>query len=308
MKTLRSPSSFARLGLLAGALALSLGVQAEKLQSTGGKGNTNYLNNFDSGDTFSPGWTGATEMKVSTDGGATYGSPFWAYCIDPKTSTSFSTTTYTADTLHNFLTIDQSNGLTGYEQEFGNGGGSGDNGAYVSLDYKLQNASAVETKLTSLFSHAYEDSLTSNIKAAAFGYVVWEIMGDAEVGGTYAARGDRDDGSPSTAAGTNGSALRSIGAVNNGYDGLDTQIDAYLKALNTNTWTSVNSVDLSAATNYVYTVYFDLDPHKSQNFIRVTEGSSDGPSVPEPGSLALAGLAMAAVVGRRRIRGTTGTR
>lgn len=291
-KTLRQAARIGCGAIAAWAMAMG-SAQAISLSSAGNSlGTNNYLNNFNGGTAFSNAWTGANQLKA--DGGTA----FWAYCIDPKTTVNFGVT-YTAASLNSFLNTPLGGGLTGYQQEFGSTGVDGDNGAYAGLAYKMQNVAAVENKLMSLFSHAYQDSLSSATKAAAFGYVVWEIIGDAHSDGTYAAYDRANDGSSST-----GNALRSIGNTNNGYDTLDAQIEAYLYALNTNTWSMVNGANLTTAKDYIYTVYFDQDPHKSQNFITVkdapTGGGGNSGNVPEPTSLALVGVALAGVWGSRR--------
>jgi hypothetical protein len=67
-----------------------------------------------------------------------------------------------------------------------------------------------------------------------------------------------------------------------------TQTDAYLSALSTNAWSSVNGVNLNHATSYLYTVYYTAVQGASQSFLRVTQNTG----VPEPGSLALTSVAL----------------
>lgn len=257
------------------------GAQTLELYQQSSKGNTNYINNLNNGTTYGASWTGAQNISLAADGS----NAFWAYCIDPMTTTKWASGTtnlnvYTSASLNSFLnTVLPASGKTGYQEEMSSGG-------YTGLAYGIQTASLVENSLVSLFSHAYADSLTSNTKAAAFGYAVWEIIGQSAYSRTAGAL---------RSAGSDGTSY----AVGSGSrDTLEVQIDAYLTALTSNSWGSVNGTNLTAATNYLYTVYFDPNPHNAQNFLSVTNAPPVG--VPEPGSLALAGLALVGAYGSRR--------
>lgn len=251
---------------IAAALVLfqgAAGAQTITLTNPGpDKGTWNYVSY--NGGSYSQSWSGADWVSDGT-------STFWAYCIDPKTGTKWGqANTYASASLYSFLNT-PAPVTTGYQQQM-----AGYTGAYT-----IQNAAVVESSLISLFSHAYNDSLTTNTKAAAFGYAVWEIMGESSYART-------------------GGALKSRGSTSGADgDGLETQINAYLSALTNNSWANVNGANLSAATSYVYTVYYDPNPHTAQNFIKVTT-----PAVPEPATLALVGAALLGMtsVSRRRAR------
>lgn len=235
-------------------------------------GANNYVNDFNGGSTYAVKWNGRDTLNDGT-------TSFQAYCIDPKTGYQWGQSVYTTASLSSFLTTPLANGQTGYQQEFASSG-------YAGLSYTAQAVATVQSNLVSLFSHAYNDVQANQVKAQAFAYVVWEIMGDTV----------------SATSRTSG-ALRSAGldSTMNG-DALEVQIDAYLAALSSNSWASVNGANLSTTTNYTYTVYYDPTPHTAQNFLTVTpaSGTPTGGTVPVPGSLALAGLGLIGLAGTQR--------
>jgi hypothetical protein len=263
MKSLKFATVLGAALLLAGtAGAQTLTQQTSSLRT----GTTNYtVNNAASYTNYD---TGA--MRLS-DGS----SSFWAYCIDPLTSVTFPNA-YTSQSLSSFL-----NGSTtsNYANQIARAG-------YAGLG--LSNSSTAQTKvlnnLTELFSYAYNDSISSAVKSAAFGMAVWEIIMQDW---TPVAAGD---GFSRTAGRVRSNG--STSAVDN--DAREVQMSTYLNALSNNTWASIG---LGTATNWVYTVYYDGTNPTNQSFIRVTPGT-----VSLPGTLALTGLALAAlaVVRRRR--------
>jgi len=241
-------------------------------------GGWGYVNDFNGGSSYSQDWTGRDTLNDGTKS-------FQGYCIDPKTGYQWGQSVYTTASLANFLGTPLSGGLTGYQQQF-----AATQYADWNLAYTAQtNTAAVLSNLTNLFSHAYADSMTSDLKAEAFGYVVWEIMGDTVAANSRTTGALRSSGSDATSYAV-GSASR---------DTLEVQIDAYFAALSSASWSNVNGANLSTATNYTYTVYYDPAPHAAQNFLTVTP-STGGGSVPVPGSLALAGLGLMGVAGAQR--------
>ena len=159
--------------------------------------------------------------------------------------------------------------------------------------YGLSNSSTIQTRvladLKELYSWAYNDSQSSAAKSAAFGMAVWEIMmqdGGSSATTTYAA---------------NAGQIRSYGSsTSTTTDTVDTATNAYLSALNSNNWTSLLGTSATQA-SWTYTVYYDTSSPFNQNFLTVTAGPGGNTNpVPEPGSLALVGLALAGVYAARR--------
>jgi hypothetical protein len=202
---------------------------------------------------------------------------FWVYCMDPLNSYA-SPDTYDKTSLSNFV----SGG--GYATLFAAGAAVKDQAGNITkaasgyqaanvvgqYDDSTTSTTKVLRDLTNLYSHAYADSLTDAKKSAAFQYAIWEIEGD-------------------------GAAAYSRSAGGLKYTGTDTvdltftkTVDAYLAGLNTGTW----ATGLTTVTNYAFTVY-NPNPAGGQALLSVK-------AVPEPGSLALAGLALFGAVYTRR--------
>jgi hypothetical protein len=196
---------------------------------------------------------------------------FWVYCIDPLTSYG-TPNQYATSSLYSYL-----NGGA-YDAQFAQT-------PYTNKApyYDNQDKTNILNKLVALYSHAYNDATSttsSTTKSAAFQYTVWELMGEAGYGST-----------------TGGLRL-GTGAV----AGFKTQVDAYLTALNTNTWTNVNGANLSTANNFTYSVYTPTPTAGSQAFLRVVSSTTTdtGNNVPEPGTLGLAAAALAGLGYARR--------
>ena len=229
-----------------------------------------YINDFTGGTSFAPsaGLVGRYEVTSSGTGGPGVTD---VYCIDPRTYNSAGT--YTEVSLGTFLnTVNVGTGKTGYQEQMSSLGYTGP----PLLTYAAQGASTVSANLMNLYSHAYADSLTSKDKATAFGYVVWEILGD----------------SINASSRTSG-ALQSAGTNLSNPDTVDAQIDAYLLGLSGGSWGTLTTVQ-----TYTYSVLYNSgnNPnHVGQNFLRVSNpggGNQGTGNIPEPGTIALAGLAL----------------
>lgn len=265
---------------LAGSLALALGSHASAqvtLNShSGSLGSVTSTQRNDtsggSGNGYSNLWVGASRLS---EGNGT-GTQFMAYCIDPRTGAGFPNT-YQKTSLDSFFGVGvpaASYAASGYSQQL-------QRSVYSDMTAKNTQANAlvVRNNLDELFSYAYADSLSSAVNAAAFGLAVWEVI--------------MQDGA---------SFGRTTGEIRTQSTGTDpsviTKLGQYLSALSAapaseaTAWSSAVS---GPRKSYSYSVYFDTSSPFSQNFIRATENR-----VPVPGTLALAGFALAGMVVVRR--------
>jgi hypothetical protein len=250
--------------------AVTLAAQATpQLAATGlSTGDNNLrLNNFSGGTTYGSQWLGAQQF---TYGG---GSPFWAYCIDPKTSTTLPSTGYTMADLAAFMS--DSAGYAGQMTS------SGYTATMAANGYGVQtNTAVVASRLRALYSYAFQDSLGNAQKAAAFGYAAWEIMGSPTASGLSR---------------TSGSGLLAISDGTTDGNTIAARVDQLLTAVNTNTAAGWAAIGLNTAFSYVYTVYYDPAPHSTQNFM-----TARPTGISAPGTLALAGLGLLGAAFLRR--------
>lgn len=235
---------------------------------------------------YSTGALWATESTVANS--------FWVYCLDPLVSAT-TPATDTPTGLNAFL------GSTAYF------GASAYSAASLGA-YAKQTGSVVLANLVELYSHAYLDSLTSNTKSAAFQYAVWEILGESATGLGTGVGGLKTTGW--AAGATVAGVVQTTAAAANGDTAFVNQANAYLNALvATNeaaAWGAVagtgaaGATNLGGTTNFTYTVYVPT-VGSSQAFLGVVQSTNTNTNgVPEPGSLALAGMAALAFVGARQ--------
>ena len=195
------------------------------------------------------------------------GSNFWAYCIDPGTGTILPSV-YSTMSLDSFA---DGSATSAYQQQITRGGYA----TWSGLSSGAAAQAVVKNDLKELYSYAYNDAMSSATKAAAFGMAIWEIiLQDGTNGTTYSKTSGRLTSYGSTAAADG--------------DAIELQTNTYLNALNTGGWAGIG---LGTATNWNYTVYFDSSSPFSQTFLGVTT-----PGVPEPGTAALAALALLGAV------------
>lgn len=277
-RTVLSVATLVAVGFVGSAQAVNLVNETNSATPTSGElqpGSSSYVNT-------SGGTTYGLSRGVQILRESTSAQQFQAYCIDPKTTTNFSYEYATTD-LNTFFTGGSGGyASSGYHNQL-------NNGKYANLlsggKDNLAGGTAVRDNLNELFSYAYADSLQSGTNATAFGLAVWEII--------------MQDGT-SASAGFSATAgqFRAMGSTNaNDNDAIQSRFNTYLSALNAaNEAGGWSNIGLGSKSNYSYTVYYTSAPSFGQNFIRANPTSS----VPVPGSLALAGIALIGMVRVRR--------
>lgn len=221
-------------------------------------------------------WMGSMTVKDDLN------NQFLVYCIDPLTSTNWTSNTYSTKSLDQFMT--GANGTGTYTDLF-------NSSPYTSNSYATGNASTryddantntstVLTKLKDLYSYAYADSQLSTDKAAAFQYAIWEVLGDGPNTGGQVGGLDYDR----TTGGMRSDA-------NNTPSAFDSALNTYLAGLNGSGWGGL------AYTQYSFKVWASnpLGSGGTQSFLQATRNG-----VPEPGTLALTALAVFGLAAARK--------
>ena len=278
-RTVLSVATLVAVGFVGSAQAVNLVNETNSATPTSGElqpGSSSYVNT-------SGGTTYGLSRGVQILRESTSAQMFQAYCIDPKTAANISSNAYATTDLDTFFTGGAGGYSTsGYHKQLTNGNY---NTLVANGKDNLAGGTAVRNNLNELFSYAYADSLQSGTNATAFGLAVWEII--------------MQDGSSATSgfsATTNQfRAKGSTNALDN--DAIESRFNTYLSALNAaNEAGGWSNIGLGSKSNYSYTVYYTSAPSFGQNFIRANPTGS----VPVPGSLALAGIALIGMVRVRR--------
>lgn len=266
-----------RLGVSLGLAALSLvsvSAQAQSLYDGSATDKTgSYQLKF--GNTYKEAPMSLGALSVSSNSNKS--NSFWVYCLDPLNSANLPSAYQTVG-LENF--VKSNSGTPTYQALFTAAPYSSVSlkTGSASTSYEMRDKTKVYDNLVELYSHAYADSLNNTEKSAAFQFAIWSILGE----------------DPTRYSATDG-GLRHTGSSTT----FRAQANAYLSAVNNDSWGAVNGVNLSTTTSYTYTVYASSTLGTSQTFLAVTPKPSTG--VPEPTSALLAAIGLVGIgLSRRR--------